>query len=85
MRSNDLQLAAGLCDSMQLIHEAEHVGNMLDNVTTNYFFKLIISERVGKNSEIVNDICMTRSIRVDTDRAGKLVLTTTNIKDFLLR
>ena len=85
MRSNDLQFAAGLRDAMQLIHKTEHIGDVLDNVTANYFFKFIIGERVWKNSEIVNDICMTRSIRIDTDRAGKLVLTTTDIKDFLLR
>ena len=53
---------------MQLIHKTEHIGNMLDNVTANYFFKFIIGERVWKNSEIVNDICMTQSIRIDTDR-----------------
>src|SRR5690349_8145783 len=85
MRRDDLQLAAGLCDAMQLIHETENVGHVLDNMTTNYFFEFIVSERIRKNSEIVNNIRMARTIRIDPDSAGKFVLTTTDIKDLFLR
>ena len=70
---------------MQLIHEAENVGNMFDHVPANYFFKFIISERIWKDTEIVNHICVTQTIRIDPDRAGKLILTTTDIKNFFLR
>jgi len=54
---------------------------MLDHVTTNYLFKLIISERVWKRSEIVNDVSVTQTVRVDTDRAGEFILATTNVED----
>ena len=85
MRRNDLKFAAGFCNAMQLIHETEHVGNMFNDVPANYFFKLIISERIWKESEIMNHVCMTQTIRIDPDCAGKFVLTTTDIKDLFLR
>ena len=57
---------------------------MLDYVTANDLFKLIVAERIRKVAEIVNDICMAQRIRIDADRAGKFVLTTANIKHSLL-
>ena len=84
MRRNDLQFAAGPRDAMQLIHETENVGNVFDDMPANYFFEFIIGERIGKDSEIVNHICMTQTIRIDPDRAGKLVLTTTDVKNHAL-
>jgi len=81
VRRNDLYLPAGLSDAMQLIYETEDVGNMLDHMPANYFFKLIVVEWIRKHSEIVNHICMTQTIRIDSDRAGKLILTTTDIKN----
>ena len=85
VRCNDLYFPAGLCDAMQLIHKAENVRHVLDHMPANYFFKFIIGERVRKDSEIMNHICMTQTIRIDPDRAGKFVLTTTDIKDLFLR
>jgi len=58
---------------------------MLDHVPANDLFKLIVLEWIRKGSEIVNYICMTLRIRIDADRAGKLVLTTPNIKNAFLR
>lgn len=84
MWCDDLQFAAGLCDAMQLIHETENVGNMLDHMPANYFFKFIVSERIRKHSEIMDHVCMTQTIRIDPDRAGKFVLTTTDIEDHAL-
>jgi len=85
MRRNDLQSAAGLGDAMQFRNEPEHVRHVLDHVTTNDLVEFIVGERIRKDAEIVNDVRMTARVRVNTDRAGKLILTTTNIKDFLLR
>lgn len=81
MRRENFQNAAGLRDAMQLINETKHVGNMLDDVAANDLFKLVIGERVWEGAEIVNYICMTQTIRVDADRAGKLILTTTDIEN----
>src|ERR1700752_347735 len=81
---NNLKSAAGLCDAMQLIHETENVGNVLDNMPANYFSKFIIVERIRKHSEIMNHVCMTQRIGIDPDCAGKFVLTTTDIEDHAL-
>lgn len=70
---------------MQLVNETEHIRNMLDHMSTNDLFKLVVSEWIWKRSEIVNNIGMTQTIRVDTNRAGKLVLTTTYVEDLFLR
>ncbi len=66
---------------MQLVNETKHVGNVLDHVTTNNLFELIISKWIRNGSEIVNHISMTQTIRVDADRAGKFILTTTDIEN----
>ena len=85
MWRDDLQHAAGLRDAMQLVHETKHIGNVLDHVSTYDLFKLVIGERIWKRAEIVNDICMTRTIRIDADRAGKFVLTTADVENLFLR
>ena len=66
---------------MQLGDEAKHVRHVFDHMTANDLVKLIFTERIGKHSEIVNDIGMTARVRVDADCARKLVLTTTNVEN----
>src|SRR5688572_5099515 len=83
--SNDLQSSTGLRNAVQLINEAKHIGDVLDHMTTNDLFELIVAERVRKGSEIVNHVCMTQRVRVHADRAGKFVLTTADVKNSLLR
>ena len=82
---NDLQPAARFRDAVQLGDEPEYIRNMLDDVATNDLFEFIVSEWIRKHSQIMNHICMTQTIRIDPDRAGKFVLTTTDIKDLFLR
>ena len=81
MRSDDLQDAAGFGNAVQLGDKTKHVGNVLDDVATNDLFEFVVRERIWKRSQIVNDVCMTSSISIDADRAGKLVLTTANVED----
>ena len=81
MRRENLQNTAGPRDAMQLVYETKHIGNMLDHVTTNDLIEFVVSERIWTRAEIVNHVCMTQTIRVDADRAGKFVLTTTDIED----
>ena len=70
---------------MQFGDEAEHVRHVLDDVATNYLFEFIVRKRIGERAEIVNDVSMAQSIRVDTDRAGKLILTTADVENLFLR
>ena len=69
---------------MQLVNEAKHIRNMLDYVATNDLFKFIIGEWVWKRSQIVNNISMTRTVRIDADGSGKFVLTATDVEDLFL-
>ena len=80
MRSNDLQPATGPRDAMQFGDEPKHVGHVLDHVTTNDLVELIVSERIWNDAEIMNDVGVTARVRIDTDRAGKLVLATTDVQ-----
>src|SRR5215213_9388724 len=84
MRRDNLQLAARFRDAMQFRHEPENVGNVLYHVTADDLFKLVIMERIRKDSEIVNDVSMTSRIHIDTDRAGKFVLATADVQNSLL-
>ena len=84
MRRDDFQNAAGFRDAMQLGNETKHVRHMLDDVTTNDLFELVVRERIWKRSQIVNDVCMTQAICIDADRAGKLVLTAADVKNSFL-
>lgn len=81
MWSKDLQPPAGLGDAVQFSHKSKHIRNMLDDVSTDDLFKFIVAERIRERAEIVNDVCMTAWIRIDANRAGKLVLTAADIKN----
>ena len=70
---------------MQFGDEAQHVRHVLDDVATNYLFEFIVRKRIWERAEIVNDVSMAQSIRVDTDRAGKLILTTADVENLFLR
>jgi hypothetical protein len=65
---------------MQLCDEADHIRNVLDHVVTNYLFKLIVGEWIGKDAEIVNNIGVTTRIRVNANCAGKFVLATAYVR-----
>ena len=80
VRRNDLQSASGPRDAMQLSNEPKHVRHVLDHVTTNDLVEFIVGERIRKDAEIVNDVRMTARVRVNTDRAGKLILTTSDVQ-----
>ena len=81
MRREYLQNSARLRDAMQLVDETKHVRNVLDHVTANNFFEFVIRKRIRKRAEIVNHIRVTQTIRIDTDRAGKFILTTTDVEN----
>lgn len=80
MRRNDLQSASGPGDAMEFGNEPKYVRHVLDHVTTNDLVELIVSERIWNDAKIMNDISVTARVRVDTDRAGKLVLATTDVQ-----
>ena len=81
MRREYFENAARSRDAMELVNETEHVRHVLDHMTANNFFEFIISKRIWKRAEIVNHIRVTQTIRIDADRAGKFVLTTTDIEN----
>ena len=53
---------------------------MFDHMTTNDLVELIIGKRIRNDTEIVNDVGMTARVGVDTDRAGKFILTTPDVQ-----
>jgi len=61
--------------------ETKHVGHVLDHVTTNNLFEFVVGKRIRKRAEIVDHISVTQTIRIDADRAGKFILTTTDIEN----
>ena len=83
MRRYDLESATRLRDAMKFRYERKHVRHMLDHVIANDQFKLIVSERIRKDAEIVDDVGMTARVSVDTDCAGKLILATANVQNSL--
>src|SRR5688572_81120 len=80
MRRNDLQSTAWLRDAMKFGYERKHVRHMFDHVTTYDLVEFIISKGIRNDAEVVNDVGMTTRVRIDTDRAGKFVLTTPNVE-----
>ncbi len=65
---------------MQFIDEPKHIGHVLDYMPANNLVELIVPKRIRKDSEIVNDVCMTARVCIDAYCAGKLVLTTPNVE-----
>ena len=65
---------------MQFRYEPKYVRDVLDHVTTNDLVEFIVCERIRNDAEIVNDVCVTARVRIDTDRAGKFILTTPDVQ-----
>ena len=70
-----------LGNSMQLVNESEDVGYVLDDVTTDDLVELVVVKRIGKDAQVMNEIGLSSRIRVDTDRARKLVLPTSYVQN----
>src|SRR6266478_4873941 len=82
MWCDNLKPSARFSDPVQLIHEAQHIGDMLDHVAADYFVELVIIEWVRKVSQVMYEVCLSPWIRIDTDGAGKFILPASYIQDF---
>ena len=56
---------------------------MLDNVATDNFVELVVTKRIRKDSNIMNDVGLRARICIDTYRARKFILTASNIQNLL--
>jgi len=66
---------------MKFSYETHHIGNVLDHVSTDDEIKLVVFEWIRKRSEIVNNVGVTSRIRVDPNRARKLILAAAHIQN----
>src|SRR5215469_12298892 len=70
MRRFDPQAAAGLNQTVKLLHGADHVGQVFDHVDGAHTPEGVVRERVGEAVEIADDVGGAGRIAVDADRAG---------------
>ena len=84
MRSDDFDQTTWFSNSVKFANKRHYVRHVFDHMPANDLVKLIVRERIRKDSEIVNDVSMTARVRVDADCARKLVLTTTDVENSLL-
>ena len=82
MRRYNPDAAARFRDAIKLADECDHVGHVLDDMTTDDFVELIVGERIGNVAEIMNDVGMGLWIGIDADRAGHFVPATTYVENF---
>jgi hypothetical protein len=66
---------------MQLVYESEDVWYVLDDVTTDDLVELVVVKGIGEDTQVMNEIGLSSRIRVDTDRARKLVLPTPYVQN----
>ena len=66
----------------ELADECDHVGHVLDDMTTDDFVELVVGERIGNVAEIMNDVGMGLWIGIDANRAGHFVPATTYVENF---
>ena len=83
MGCDNLDSSPRLRDPVQLVNEAKDVRNMLDNVATDNFVELVVTKRIRKDSQIMNDVGLRARIRIDADCAGKFILPASNIQNLL--
>ena len=82
MWRDNLKPSARFSDPVQLVYEPQHIGDMLDHVATDYFVELVVIEGIGKDSQVMYEVCLSPWIRIDTDGAGKFILPASYIQDF---
>src|SRR5258705_9865721 len=82
MWRDNLKPSARFSDPVQLVHEAQHIRDMLDHVATDYLVELVIIEWVRKVSQVMYEVCLSPRIRIDADGAGKFILPAPYIQNF---
>ena len=60
-------------DAMELLHRADHVREMLDDVNGPKRLEGIIAERIRESIEVADDIGARARIPIDSDSAGVFV------------
>ena len=68
---------------MQLGDKADDIRHMFDHMPANNLFKLVITERVRKDAEVVDHVGMAARIRIDADGAGEFILATAYVQNSL--
>ena len=81
MRRDDLYPAAGFRNAMKLAHERHYIGNVFDDVAANDSIKFVVSEWIGHDAKIVDDVGVRAWIRVNANGAGKFILATTDVQN----
>ena len=82
MRRHNPDVAARFHYAIEFADECDHIGHVLDDMTTDDFVELIISEGIRNVAEIMNDVGMGLWIGIDADRAGHFVPATTYVENF---
>jgi hypothetical protein len=83
MGCDNLDSPPRLRDPVQLVNEAKDVRDMLDNVATDNFVKFIVTKRIRKDSQIMNDIGLCARVCIHADCAGKFILPASHIQNLL--
>ena len=70
---------------MQLSYETKHIWQMFDDVLADDLVKLVVSERIGKDTQVVNHVGMTPRVRIDADSSWNLILPAANVQNLFGR
>src|SRR4029453_7497556 len=84
VRRDDPQHATWFCNPVKFTDERNHIRHVFDYMATNNFVELIVWKRVWQNTQVVDDVGVRLWICVYSYRTGKLVLTTTYVKNSFL-
>jgi len=76
---------AGFTDAMQFLHHLYRIIEMFNYIIRIYFIKGGFLEGIGKNIEIMNDICIGTRIYVDPDHTAPLTVSATKIQHLFHR
>lgn len=85
MRRGNPYSTAALGNAMQLRDESHDVGYVLGDMAADHFVELIIFERIGKDTQIVDYIGVGPGIGIHADGARRLVPATADVKNSLCR
>src|SRR5690349_16721197 len=73
MRGLDAHRAAHARQAVELLHGANHVLHVLDNVNRQHAVEAVIAERIRGAVEVAQHVGAARGIAVDADGTGPLV------------
>ena len=81
MRRDDEDASSGAHQPVKLLHRADYIGDMLDDMDGAQLIESAVAKRVWETVKIADDVSIRISIQIDSDSTRVLVDSAANVEN----